>query len=325
MKNKDQPIDSDLEAAFQALKNVEGRDEKRARQSRSQFLNQAAEIREAVSAPASQRHNGWKEIFNFKHKEKYSMLTTLTTVLLVLSLVLGGTGGTVYAAQSSLPDDALYPLKLFTENMQEAFTANAGEEMELQLQFANRRMEEIAAMNGEGKVAPDAVVEQLQTRLQNALHLAASLNEEEVAPALLRIQEQLRLQEQTLLQLHADEENTPLLLRTREMLREQIRLVGEGLEEPLQLQQQLREQERINQPGSDETEEPADGTEEQPGSGYGPGPNTDAPGDGTCTPGTGTCLTCTPMCIGTCTPNASYGPGPFGTPEPGGNGQGGKP
>jgi hypothetical protein len=313
VKNKDKLIDSDLEAAFQALKNVKGRDEKLARHSRSQFLNQAAEIREAVSAPASQRHNGWKEIFNFKQKEKYSMLTTLTTVLLVLSLVLGGTGGTVYAAQSSLPDDALYPLKLFTENMQEAFTANAGEEMELQLQFANRRMEEIAAMNGEGKVAPDAVVEQLQTRLQNALHLAASLNEEEVAPALLRIQEQLRLQEQTLLQLHADEENTPLLLRTREMLREQIRLVGEGLEEPLQLQQQLREQERINQPGSGETELPADGTEEQPG--YGPGPNTDAPGAGTCTP----------MCIGTCTPNASYGPGPFGTPEPGGNGQGGKP
>jgi len=251
------------------------------------------------------------------------MLTTLTTVLLVLSLVLGGTGGTVYAAQSSLPDDALYPLKLFTENMQEAFTANAGEEMELQLQFANRRMEEIAAMNGEGKVAPDAVVEQLQFRLQNALHLAASLNEEEVAPALLRIQEQLRLQEQTLLQLHADEENTPLLLRTREMLREQIRLVGEGLEEPLQLQEQIREQERINQPGSGETELPVDGTEEQPG--YGPGPNTDAPGAGTCTPGTGTCLTCTPMCVGTCTPNASNGPGPFGTPEPGGNGQGGKP
>lgn len=323
MKSRDQQIDPKMEAALKVLKEVEARDENQARQARSQFLNQAADLRAAVSQAAQGRHKGWKGIFQSRFKEKYSMITTLTTILLIASLVLGGTAGTVYAAQSSLPDDALYPLKLFAENMQQAFTANAGEEMELQLQFANRRMEEIAAMNGEGKAPPDTVVEQLQLRLQNALRLATSLEEEKVEPALLRIQEQLRDQEQTLLQLKADEETAPLLLRTREMIQEQIRLVGEGLEEPLQLQQQLREQERINQPASDETELPDDGTEEQPG--YGPGPNTGAPGNGTCTPGTGTCLTCTPMCIGTCTPNASYGPGPFVTPEPGGNGQGGKP
>jgi len=323
VKKKDQPIDADLKAAFQALKTTEGRDEKQARNARAQFLNQAAEMREAVSAHAPGRHKGWKNIFQFRTKEKYAMITTLTTILLIASLVLGGTAGTVYAAQSSLPDDALYPLKLFSENMQEAFTANAGEEFELQLQFANRRMEEIAAMNGEGNIPPDAVIEQLQTRLQNALRLATSLEADKVEPALLRIQEQLRLQEQTLLQLHVNDENSPLLLRTREMIREQIRLVGEELEEPLQLQQQLREQERINQPGPDQTEIPTEDTDEQPG--FGPGPNTDAPGDRTCTPGTGACLTCTPMCIGTCTPNASYGPGPMSTPQPGGNGQGGKP
>lgn len=323
MKSKDKRNDQKMEAALRILKEVEPRDEKQARQARSLFLNQAAEMREAVSQQAQSRHKGWKGIFQSRSKEKYSMITTLTTILLIASLVLGGTAGTVYASQSSMPDDALYPLKLFTENMQQAFTANAGEEMELQLQFANRRMEEIAAMNGEGKAVPNEVVEQLQLRLQNALRLAASLNDDEVKPALLRIQEQLRVQEQTLLQLKADEESTPLLLRTREMIQEQIRLVGDGLEEPLQLQQQIREQERINHPASDETELPEDGAEEQPG--FGPGPNTDAPGNGTGTPGTGTCLTCTPMCIGTCTPNASYGPGPFGTPEPGGNGQGGKP
>ena len=91
-------------------------------------------------------------------------------------------------------------------------------------------------------------------------------------------------------------------------------MVNSGLEQPLKLQQQLREQERINLTAPAETEQPTlQATEEKPG--FSPGSNTDSP----CT------TTCTPTCIGTCTPNAGNGLGPLGTPLPGGNGQGGKP
>jgi hypothetical protein len=314
MKPEEKTIDPNLEKAFQEFKEIRSRDEQKARQARSQYLNQIAALREAVSPVGENRHKGWNQIPLFRRKEKFSMAATITTIILVVTLFLGGTGGTVYAAQSSLPDDALYPLKLFAENMEEAFTTNADTEMELQLQFANRRMEEIAAMNSEGNVPPEAVMEQLRTRLENALRLASSLDEENITPALLRIQTQLRIQEQTLLQLNSNEINTPLLLRTREMLREQIRLVDSGLEQPLKLQQQLREQERIYLTAPAETEQPTlQATENDHG--FGPGANTDS----LCT------NTCTPTCIGTCTPYAGNEPGPFGTPIPGGNGQGGKP
>jgi hypothetical protein len=314
MKPEEKPIDPTLERAFQGFKEVKPRDEQKARQARSQYLNQIAALREAVSPVGENRHKGWNQIPMFRRKEKFSMAATITTIVLLVALVLGGTGGSVYAAQSSLPDDALYPLKLFAENMQEAFTSNTGTEMELQLQFANRRMEEIAAMNGEGKLPPEAVVEQLRTRLENALRLASSMDAENIAPALLRIQTQLRIQEQTLLQLNSNETNTPLLLRTREMLQEQIRLVDSGLEQPIKFQQQLREQEHFNLTTSGETGQPTpQATDEKPG--FGPGSNADYP----CT------TTRTPTCVRTCTPNASNGPGPFGTPLPSGNGQGRKP
>ena len=314
MKPEENPIDPNLEKAFQGFKEVGQRDEQKARQARSEYLNQIATLREAVSPVEENRHKGWNQIPLFRRKERFSMAATITTIILVVALFLGGSGGSVYAAQSSLPDDALYPLKLFTENMQEAFTSNTGTEMELQLRFANRRVEEIAAMNGEGKAPPEAVVEQLRIRLENALRLASSMDEDSIKPALLRIQTQLRIQEQTILQLNADETNTPLLLRTREMVREQIRLVDSGLEQPLKLQQQLREQESSNRTAPGEIGQPTfQTTEEKPG--FGPGPNSDSP----------CATTCTPTCTGTCTPNAGYGPGPLGTPLPGGNGQGGKP
>lgn len=314
MKPEEKTIDPNLEKAFRGFKEVKPRDEQKARQARSQYLNQIAALHEAVSPVGENRRKGWNQIPLFRRKEKFSMAATITTIILVVTLVLGGTGGSVYAAQSSLPNDALYPLKLFSENIQEAFTSNTGTEMELQLQFANRRMEEIAAMNGEGKVPPEAAVERLRTRLENALRLASSMDEENITPALLRIQKQLHIQEQILLQLNSNDSNTSLLLRAREVLQEQIRKVNSGLEQPLKLQQQLHKQERINLTAPAETEQSTlQTTENNPG--FGPGSNTDSP----CT------TTCTPTCVGTCTPNAGNGPGPLGTPLPGGNGQGGKP
>jgi hypothetical protein len=314
MMPEDNPIDPKLKKAFEEFKVVEPRNEQAARKARSVYLTKIDTLREAVSQGEQPRLKNWKEILFFRRKEKYSMAATITSIILLVSLILGGTGGTVYASQFSLPGDVLYSLKLATENMQEAFTSNADSEMNLQLQFANRRMEEFVAMNGEGKVPPEAVLVQLQTRLQNAVRLASVDEGGEIKPALLRIREQLVNQEQTLLQLQAAPASAPILLQTREMIREQIRLVDAGLEEPLMLQEQLRLREQTNQPEpSSSPLETVEATEWMQGAGSGPNQ-------------TPVCVaTCTPICTGTCTPNASNGPGPFGTPQPGGNGQGGKP
>jgi hypothetical protein len=314
MMPEDNPVDPRLKKAFEEFKAVEPRNEKAARKTRSQYLAQIENVRDAVSDMGEPRLKNWKEILFFRRKENFSMAATITSIILLVTLILGGTGGTVFASQSSLPGDTLYPLKIATENMQEALTSNADAEMELQLQFANRRIEEIIAINNEGKVPPEAVLQKLHTRLQNAVKLASAHDGDEAKPALLRVREQLINQEQILLQLKAGGASAPVLLQTREVIQEQIRLVDTGLEVPLMKQEQLHLREQTNQELPSETPlATIEATEFIQGGGSQPNKN---PAQTT---------TCTPVCIGTCTPNGSYGPGPLGTPQPGGNGQGGKP
>jgi len=69
----------------------------------------------------------------------------VVAVILCISAV--GTG-TAYASQSSLPGDILYPVKLGTEQLQRVITFNDAAEVELELKFANTRLEEIEAIAG---------------------------------------------------------------------------------------------------------------------------------------------------------------------------------
>jgi hypothetical protein len=67
----------------------------------------------------------------------------LASVLIgVFVLVIAG-GSTVYAAQSSLPGDALYPVKQGVENFQLAITTNPTAKADLHLKFAQRRIDEV--------------------------------------------------------------------------------------------------------------------------------------------------------------------------------------
>ena len=60
----------------------------------------------------------------------------------MLILVIAG-GSTVYAAQSSLPGDTLYPVKTGVENLQLAITTSPAVKANLYLKFAQRRIDEV--------------------------------------------------------------------------------------------------------------------------------------------------------------------------------------
>jgi len=65
-------------------------------------------------------------------------------IALAILVVLAGSGtGTAYAAQSSLPGDLLYPVKIATESWREWIESDAAEDTSLQLEFAGRRIEEM--------------------------------------------------------------------------------------------------------------------------------------------------------------------------------------
>ncbi|MBN1643647.1 MAG: hypothetical protein JW856_02345 [Dehalococcoidales bacterium] len=78
---------------------------------------------------------------------RYSWFTGWTravaiTVAVVLVVAAAGTG-TAYASRPSLPGDTLYSVKLGTEQLQRIFTFDTAAEVELELKFADIRLNEI--------------------------------------------------------------------------------------------------------------------------------------------------------------------------------------
>jgi hypothetical protein len=71
--------------------------------------------------------------------------------------ILAGAGATVAAASSALPGDALYPVKLFRENVQLAFSSGTTEGLK-RLQFARTRLNEIKGLETRGSRNSDLYI-----------------------------------------------------------------------------------------------------------------------------------------------------------------------
>ena len=167
-------------------------------------------------------------------------MSALATALLVISLLVGGSGGTVYASQSSMPDDLLYPVKTWSEDVRLQMTSDPQAQVELLESFNNRRIDEIVTLNQEGDAPPEAVLDRLNTHLDQSLQLVVDMDEDEIVPTLEGLRENLQLHEQTMQQLNIqDPQEDGALDQTRQMIQEQLQLVDCGLEEPLTLRERL--------------------------------------------------------------------------------------
>jgi hypothetical protein len=67
-------------------------------------------------------------------------------IVLVIVVVLSGLGGTVYAAQDSLPGDTLYPVKLAVEEVTMMLGGNDVARAERALDFATKRVREMLTL-----------------------------------------------------------------------------------------------------------------------------------------------------------------------------------
>ena len=304
------------------LQEMPSRDAQAAERGRVAFLSQAQTYAQAVSQTPKQRLGYWSVFSNilFHRKERFSMFTTLATIFAVIALALGGTGATVYAAQGSLPGEALYGIKTQSEDLRLSWGENETDQIELALQFANRRMQEIQTMLAKNQTPPDSLMLRLQTQLDTALRLAVGLDNDQLEPTLERIRQTLEQQDRILAQLqeNAGAPEEAALLRIRDQIRLRLSWIEEGQADPATLRSRFG-------PGSPAVV-PADFTR-TPGDGFGPGPfitGTPTPGSGY-GPGPGTGLG--PQATCTCTPQSGQGPqdnpdlgngpGPQPTTEPG--------
>ncbi len=285
---------------LEALRQVPPPQPERWAAQRQAFLDQARQLRaESVTSVPPVRHKQqksptrwWQTLFV---KEAHPMVT-LVKLMVIFSLMFGASAGTVGAAQSSLPGDALYPVKLALEQSQVAMTSQPEAKLERLLTMAQTRLQEAQALNEAGKEIPEVVAQRYQLHLQQAEALIAAADETQ--------RDQLRTRLETRLQEHQE---------AMIQLAEQVRTRAQSEQA---LQQMLKTQEQVRQRLQQHLENGTPGWQnggQAPGGPQGPGPNPSATPQGPKGPGPNP----------TATPQGPGGPGPnpTGTPQgPGGPG-----
>lgn len=258
------------------------RDNEKAIEGKSRFLAQAKLISKSpVTNAPEPRQNNWNKL-----PKKERKMSTLLAILLAIGLVFGGSTATVYAAQDSTPDELLYPVKTLTEDIALELTMSPETKVELALNYALRRIDEINDLKEAGIMPPDAVYARLENQINLALQQALSLENEDAVRALLRIRDTLQTREQLMDQQLDD----PILLRTRTILQERIQLVESGIVDPEGAYNEFRSGwETTPEPGKEATSNggqpaqigtaaPSGGPENQPGNP--PAENTPVQGNG---------------------------------------------
>ena len=255
-------------------------------------------------------------------------MSVFATILTIVTLVFGGAGVTAAAAQASLPDQALYPLKLLTETVRADLAFSPQSQVQLAMEMDARRAEEIQQMVASGHTLQVETIQRFQEQLNLTLKLAADLPEEQLLPLMEQLQQRLQTYDQILARL-GQQVSDPLILQqmlqTRQQIQERLRLLQLGLENPLLLQEQLRLQKQMENQQQERQGMPegAGGAQNTPAAGE-LSPSTTAESTGQSNGqknGSGDCGTCTPIgsatgsgsnpwTTGTPTPYSGYGPGP---------------
>ncbi len=216
-------------------------------------------------------------------------MNIIVSSLVVLGLLFGGSA-TVSAAQDDLPTQPLYQIKLVSEDAKVWFESDPTLKIEMLMEQAQTRTEEMAALTLAGVTPPADLAIRAQDRIQQALQLTATLDDATMLATLDRIRLHLQTQDQLMLQLQDGSctECEPILQRTREMLHTQLGQVEDSIADPNQFRNQNQNQVRTTQTpfatGSAVTPQtsctPAlDGTGQQNGDGNPPAAGTPMPQD----------------------------------------------
>ncbi|MBE0697180.1 MAG: hypothetical protein IH586_09675, partial [Anaerolineaceae bacterium] len=176
MNNISDEQDVELVSLVKTLNRTPDRDPRIVSDRKARFMAEAQAMQSTVSNRPERRHTEWTTFFSRKAHPKMAAISTL---ILIFTLLFGGTGVTVYAAQNSLPDETLYPVKLMTENIRTGLSTQSEDRLELELQFAQKRLDEMLALNQEGHPLTTVVVNRWEEQIQTALRLTANMNDAE--------------------------------------------------------------------------------------------------------------------------------------------------
>lgn len=253
-----------IKKSLQSLRPVTTRPTQKAMQTRRRYLAEAQEL--AVSKMPQRRLNGWTKFWQtlFLRKENSPMFNFIVSVIVIASILLGGSGVGVAAAQSSQPGELLYPIKTWSEDVYTNILFGDQARFEYALNLADRRIQEMQTMFEAGEVPEEALQLRLTEHIRTALELAVR-RIENAEPLLEQIR--LRLEEQLRLMLEVHSGGTPqgevVQNQVRDMLNTRIGWVDEALGQLAQLKTQIQNQQQM------QTNQGQGGSGQQQGSGDG--------------------------------------------------------
>ncbi len=220
---------------LEEIKSIPARDPVLAQRARARFLANA------VSASELPRHKGWSSIFR---KEQFAM-NMLISVLMIAGLLFGG-GATVNAAQDDMPNEPLYALKMWSEDVSLQLQKDPEAKVDRLMDLVQIRTQDMTRLIDAGEPVPDQVRLRLEQHIQDALQTCLTLDEPTLDRTLLQIrdrlqdqdrdmeqlllhtQDQLQLQTQDQLRIQLQDQ-LQLLTQTRTLLRERLHVVEDGL------------------------------------------------------------------------------------------------
>lgn len=157
-------------------------------------------------------------------------MNILISILVIAGLFFGG-GAVVDAAQDDLPDQPLYSMKMWSEELSLQFQNQPEEKVERLMELAQIRIQEMRQLAEAGKPTPDQVRQRLEQHIHQAFQICSDLEDAELDGCLLQIRDRLQNQyrEMEQLMVHAPEEIQPIMEQTRAMLQLHLHLVEDGL------------------------------------------------------------------------------------------------
>lgn len=253
-------IDFNLKTELDKLQNFSSRNPQNTARGRSSFLIDAQDIWRASSQSPKSHHIGWP-IPLYWSKNQPVHATRLATILMIFSLAIVVVTATIVAAQYAVPNQLLYKLKLDSENTRGMLTFQPQTRFELALQFADRRIMEVERLHQKGITPPETLVDRYEFQILSAFHLAANMNQEDIAPALLQLQQTLLQQEQIISRLQIQNPGTPLFQQMMLMIQSRLQLAAGGIKDPNEFRDQVRsDQDEIPSRSSEMTMAPLAGT-----------------------------------------------------------------
>lgn len=166
-------------------------------------------------------------------------MTTISTLLVIFTLLFGGTGATVFASQSSLPDQPLYAVKLASEDVRTGLATNNQTRLDLATSLADTRLDEILKLAAQGKNIPLSVWGRLAAQYDLALSTAALSTDAQLNRDLLQIQGRIAVNLEKLAGLSGDGQSNIAALQTLAALQNDLQIIAAGLQDPATFRQMM--------------------------------------------------------------------------------------